>query len=107
MKFRERMQQRNRRYKQRMRKGIALALLVGAAAISIGAKDEPEYGVLEYVVEPGDTLWDISERFREEYAQHTYILEFKEDIVKCNPGLREKQGQVNPGDVIRIRYKRE
>ena len=111
MTFRERIRQRNLRYKQqerRIKKGILVAFLVGAAAISVGlTRDEPVYAVQEYVVQPGDTLWGIIEEYREEYAPDVYILDFQEDVLDCNPGLRERQGQVKPGDIIKIKYKKE
>ena len=111
MTFRERIRQRDLRYKrqeQRIKKGILVAFLLGAAAISVGlTREDPEYAVQEYVVQPGDTLWGIIEEYREKYAPDIYILEFQEDVLDCNPGLRERQGQLQPGDVIRIKCKKE
>ena len=109
--FRERIQQRNLRYKRqerRIKKMIAVAFLLGAAAISVGlTREDPAYSVQEYVVQPGDTLWGILEEYREKYAPDVYILEFREDVLDCNPGLRERHGQVQPGDVIKIKCKKE
>ena len=111
MTFRERMRQRKLRYKQqerRIKKCMAVAFLLGTAAISVGlTREDPAYSVQEYVVQPGDTLWGIVEQYREKYAPNVYILEFKDDVLDCNPGLRERQGQVQPGDVIKIKYKKE
>lgn len=110
MTFRERIRQRNLRYKQqeqRIKKGLLVAFIVGAAVVSIGMMEsaEPEYTVTEYTVKPGDTLWGIVDKYQEIYAPDTYILEYKEEIMECNPGLRERQGQISPGDVIKIKVK--
>ena len=110
MTFRERIQQRNLRYKrqeQRIKKGLLVAFVIGAAAASIGLTEsaEPEYTVKEYTVKPGDTLWDIVDKYQEIYAPDTYILDYKEEIMECNPGLRERHGQISPGDVIKIKVK--
>lgn len=110
MTFRERIQQRNLRYKrqeQRIKKGLLVAFVIGAAAVSIGLTEstEPEYTVKEYTVKPGDTLWGIVDKYQEIYAPDTYILDYKEEIMECNPGLRERHGQISPGDVIKIKVK--
>ena len=110
MTFRERIQQRNLRYKrqeQRIKKGLLVAFVIGAAAVSIGLTEsaEPEYKVKQYTVKPGDTLWGIVDKYQEIYAPDTYILDYKEEIMECNPGLRERHGQISPGDVIKIKVK--
>ena len=109
MDFRQRVRARNQRAKRverRIKKGIAVALLFGAAAILIGsAGAEDKVVTTEYVVQPGDTLWSIAEHYRELDASDKYILEYKHEILDLNPDLEEKGGQVAPGDVLKIRYR--
>lgn len=58
-----------------------------------------------YVVKPGDTLWDISERY---LAKNTgtvrYILEYKQGIYENNPWLAERKGMIYPGDKLTLTY---
>ena len=109
MDFRQRIRLRNQRAKRverRIKKGIAVALLFGAAAIFIGGVEaEDNVVTTEYVVQPGDTLWSIAEHYREIDASDKYILEYKHEILDLNPELEEKGEQVAPGDVLKIRYR--
>lgn len=58
-----------------------------------------------YTVKSGDTLWTISEAYlKKNTGGRRYILEFKEGIKELNPWLLETDGQVKPGDVLRINY---
>jgi hypothetical protein len=58
-----------------------------------------------YIVQPGDTLWDIAEAYM---AKNTggrrYILEFKSGIEELNPWLLESHGQLQIGDELRVNY---
>ena len=59
-----------------------------------------------YTVRPGDTLRGISEMYLSQNAgQDSYILEFEQTIRDMNPWLRERHGQLRPGDRLVIRYK--
>lgn len=58
-----------------------------------------------YTVKPGDTLWNISERY---LAKNTgtvrYILEYKAGMEELNPWLMERKGEIYPGDKITLTY---
>jgi nucleoid-associated protein YgaU len=58
-----------------------------------------------YTVQPGDTLWSISEEYlQKNTGGRRYILEFMSGIREVNPWLLETKDQVHPGDKITIRY---
>lgn len=52
----------------RYRRVIALAGFIGVAAIGIGAVEQEPPKAVEhvYTVEPGDTLWEIANKYRDE-----------------------------------------
>ena len=85
------------------------ALVLALAATLCGASERPiqlaDKAPVQHIVVPGDTLWGIVDRYRDLYAPDTYILDYKEEIMECNPGLRERHGQISPGDVIKIKVK--
>ena len=108
MKARKAMRQRKDRYIIRGIKKVAIgAALCAVAALSLGAADAHPYELVEevYVVQSGDNLWSIGERFmgKNTYG-HRYFPEFIEGIKQLNPELVEAHGQVEPGQRLRITY---
>lgn len=58
-----------------------------------------------YKVRRGDVLRDISETYLEKNTYgRRYILEFEEGIHELNPWIREQNGVIYPGQIIRINY---
>lgn len=57
-----------------------------------------------YVVQPMDTLWDIAHRYYLEDDRHIYFPQFFYDVLQDNPRINAKRGQINPGDMIKIRF---
>lgn len=58
-----------------------------------------------YVVRPGDTLWDIAERYcSKNTGTRRYILEYKEGIYENNPWLVDRKGLICPGDQLVLTY---
>ena len=58
-----------------------------------------------YTVQPGDTLWSISEEYlQKNTGGRRYILEFKEGIKELNPWLVDSKEQVHTGDKVIISY---
>ena len=58
-----------------------------------------------YTVRPGDTLWDIAEKYvAKNTATRRYILEYKSGIEELNPWLLERHGMIYPGDEIKVTY---
>lgn len=87
--------------------GAAIAL---AAIICAGAAthDDGRGVVLAeevYVVQPGDTLWSISETYlAKNTGTRRYILEYKSGIEELNPWLLERHGLIYPGDRLTLTY---
>ena len=84
---------------------IALAAIICAGAAT---HDDGRGAVLVeevYVVKPGDTLWGISETYvAKNTATRRYILEYKAGMEELNPWLMERNGEIYPGDEIKVTY---
>ena len=92
-------------------KVIVGCCIAGAAILLAGAcnpRDNDKSAVLveeTYVVQPGDTLWSISETYlAKNTGTRRYILEYKSGIEEMNPWLLERHGMIYPGDEIKVTY---
>ena len=92
-------------------KVIVGCCIAGAAILLAGAcnpRDNDKSAVLveeTYVVQPGDTLWSISETYlAKNTGTRRYILEYKSGIEELNPWLLERHGMIYPGDRLDITY---
>nr|DAS82107.1 MAG TPA: LysM [Caudoviricetes sp.] len=84
---------------------------VGTAVLCSGAVNPWDGGkeavLVEevYTVRPGDTIWDIAERYTEKNTgTKRYILEYKSGIEENNPWLLERKGVIYPGDQLVLTY---
>ena len=64
--------------------------------------DDKEAVVEEYTVKPRDTMFTISEKYREKDCRDPYILEYKYELEKLNPSINP--GLLRVGDKIKIVY---
>lgn len=89
-----------------LKKFLAGAAIIGAALICAGFYDGDQVRVeTVYTVQPGDTLWDISEEYMQKNTGgRRYILEFMSGIRELNPWLLETHDQIQPGDKLTITY---
>lgn len=89
-----------------LKKFLAGTAIIGAAVICAGFYDGDQVRVeTVYTVQPGDTLWSISEEYlQKNTGGRRYILEFKEGIKELNPWLIDSKEQVQPGDKVTISY---
>ena len=89
-----------------MKKIVVGFLLIAAAFLSLGGYSEEQERIeTTYVVQRGDTLWDIGETFLEKNTGgRRYILEFIEGIKEIIPELTQAKGSVYPGQVLKISY---
>lgn len=96
MNLRLRVARRRKRARARD-KALKIVILATVFAISAGIAFHHENTTsnTEYTVKSGDTLFGIAERF----CGDTYVLEFKDDIVKANDLESE---QIHVGQVIKI-----
>ena len=85
---------------------IASLITAGAMLFSTGfAEGEAVLVEDEYIVQRGDCLREISEKYLEKNTYGPrYILEFEEGIHELNPWIRQQGGVIYPGNVVRINY---
>ena len=88
---------------------VAGAFLAGTAVLCAGmATHEDAHAVLVeevYTVRPGDTIWDIAERYvAKNTGTRRYILEYKSGMEELNPWLLDRAGMIYPGDEIKVTY---
>ena len=86
-------------------KVIVGCCIAGAAILLAGACnpwDDGKNAVLveeTYVVQPGDTLWSISETYlAKNTGTRRYILEYKSGVEENNPWLLDRHGMIYPGE---------
>lgn len=100
-------QRRERRIIRRIKKAAAVAAIGIVALISMGVADGADYRLVEetYTVQPGDTLWTIGEEYmaKNTYGRR-YLPEFIEGIKQNNDELVRNNGQVSPGQKLRVTY---
>lgn len=86
-------------------KTAAVILLAGAAVMFSGAYTAPTEVVHDvYIVEDGDNLWTLTEKFRRKDARDPYIYEYMDEIKRLNPELTENHSRIYPGQVLRFEY---
>ena len=82
----------------------AAVAIIGLATMGFYDGDQ-ELVETTYIVQNGDTLRGISERYLEKNTGgRRYILEFESGIKELNPWLAEDNATLHPGDNIRINY---
>ena len=92
------------------KKAIVGAAIAVAAILCAGmaTEDDGKNAVLVeeiYTVRPGDTLWDIAEKYlAKNTGTRRYILEYKSGMEELNPWLVERRGMIYPGDEIKVTY---
>ena len=108
MKARKKMRQRRDGW---ILRGIKKAAMAGtlflAAVLSLGVADGHPWQLVEetYTVQQGDTIWTIGETFMEKNTYgRRYLPEFVQGIIQTNEELVESNGQVEPGQEIRVTY---
>lgn len=87
-------------------KVTAVALVAGAAVMFSGAYNQPTKTVHDvYIVEEGDALWTLTEKYRSKDVRDPYIYEYMDEIKRLNPELTENHGKIQPGQILRFEYK--
>lgn len=93
------------------KKIVAGCCIVGAVILCAGACnpwDESANAILVeevYEVCPGDTIWDIAERYiTKNTGTRRSILEYKAGIEENNPWLIEHRGMIYPSDELKLTY---
>ena len=85
------------------------SVLVGQIAIEQYREYErAKYEVVDmrYIVRPGDTFWDITQYYRRFDDRDIYLQQFQYEVMKDNPAIEARHCQLQPGDLIRIKYYR-
>ena len=97
---------RKRRIESVVKKSLTAAALIGAAVICAGFYTGDQVKVeAVHTVQPGDTLWSISEDYlQKNTGGRRYLLEFMSGIREMNPWLVDTHDQLQVGDKITIHY---
>ena len=107
MTFRERVEQRRREQRRKLKKTAACAALAGLAILFMGLAGRPAAGThlvdTTYTVKPGDTWWSIVEHYREIDVDDPYIFDYKHEMEQLNKGV--DLGNLMPGQKLRIQYR--
>ena len=91
----------------KLKKALAVAaiLLFGAVNLSnFNQRHDEIIHVENYKVRAGDTFWNVTQYYRDLDARNLYIFEYQDEIRELNPHLKDKHFQLQPNDVIRIKY---
>lgn len=93
---------------KKLKKALAVCaiLLFGAVTLSTynhGAEKEVIH-VETYKVRSGDTFWTISQYYRDLDARDLYIFEYQDELRELNPQLKNNGCQLQPNDLITVRY---
>ena len=94
------------------KKIAAIAAIFAVGFLSGSAHKQNEYVEQhltqeKYVVQPDDTFWDITTRYCGIDQRGKYLLEYQDEIRRLNPELAARKCQLQPGDVISVRYYKE
>lgn len=95
-----------RRRKLNVRRFAACLVLAAAALFFCGAYEGDQILVEDiHIVQPGDTLWSISEEYmHRNTGGRRYIMEFVEGVKELNPWIQENGYIIHPGDKVRVNY---
>lgn len=104
--LRERIRAKQRQRIRRAKKAAACAALAAVAIItaglSTGAEQQAPLVEISYTVQPGDTWWDVAEKYHGLDARGEYFLQYKHEQEQLNKGI--DTGALKPGQVLRIQY---
>ena len=88
---------------------ICAILLFGAVNLStfnFGSDDNNFVHVETYEVKAGDTFWDVAHYYHKLDNRNLYIFEYMDELRELNPQLIENHCQLQPNDLITIKYVR-
>ena len=90
----------------KLKKALAVAavLLFGAINLSPNPTDDDVIHVVTYKVRNGDTFWNVTEYYRDLDQRNLYIFEYQDEVRELNPHLKERNYQLQPNDLITIKY---
>lgn len=94
-----------RRLNRKLIKGMACIAVTWIGCMSLGFENDLQAVKVKHVVQPSETLWSISEHYKDkDSGRDLYLPEFQDEIVHLNPWLIDKHRQVNIGDTLDIVY---
>lgn len=95
-----------RRLNRKLVRGATVMAAIYVGCMSLGFHDKSLQAVeIRHIVQPSETLWSISEHYKEkDSGRDIYLPEFQDEIVRMNPWLKERHRQVSIGDTLDIVY---
>lgn len=87
-------------------KKLAAVAAIFAVGFLSGSAHQRDFTAtqIRYVVQPGDTFWDVANRYYNRDSRRLYLLEYHDEIRQLNPQIAARHYQISPGDVINVRY---
>ena len=87
---------------------ICAILLFGAVSLSVSFNDDDKnfVHVETYQVKAGDTFWDVAHYYHKLDNRNLYIFEYMDELRDLNPQLKDNHCQLQPNDLIQIKYVR-
>lgn len=91
--------------KQKLKIALMILVIVAVGIISLGIKEKPYVLNFEvYKTLPGDTFWGVTRHYYNLDERNIYFLEYQDEIRELNPQLKETHYQIEPNDLIKVRY---
>ena len=91
----------------KLKKAMMICAVILFGAVNLSSFNFGNEGVLHvetYRVRAGDTFWTIAEYYRELDDRNLYIFEYMDEMRALNPQLKECRYQLQPNDVIKVKY---
>ena len=90
----------------KLKKALAVVavLMFGLFSASVLDKPQDNIHIETYKVRAGDTFWNVTEYYRNLDERDLYIFDFMDEVRELNPHLVEKNCQLQPGDMITVKY---
>lgn len=85
---------------------VLSVILFGLINLS-GGEHVQEVEYQTHKVKCGETFWGITERYRDIDARNLYIFDYQDEVRELNPWLVERHCQLQPNDLVVVKFYRK